>query len=426
MDYTPFVHLATSLGLGLLVGLQRERANSEIAGIRTFGLITLSGTFCALLAEATDSRWLIAAGAIAVTILIAAANFIRADTLRAEEADDVGIGQTTEIAILLMFLVGAFIPIGPTAVAVTTGASVAILLSLKRTLHRVTGNMTREDVRAIMQFAAIAFIILPLLPDQDYGPYETLNPREIWTMVVLIVGLSVVAYFVYKWAGKSIGTIAGGILGGLISSTATTVTYAKRTAGTERAGRLAALVIFIASTISFVRVLIEVGVVIPERLGVIAPPIAAMVVFMALLCCGLYWINDDEETEELPDPENPAQLKAALIFGALYAIIIFAVAAVEDYFGQRGLFVVSLISGLTDVDAITLSLSNTIKDGGLTAERGWSLILLAALSNMVFKAGLAVFLGSRNLSKYVLGATGLTIAAGALVLWLWPEGWAWG
>ena len=426
MDYTPFVHLGTSLGLGLLVGLQRERANSQLAGIRTFGLITLSGTLCGLLADTTDSLWLVAAGAIAVTLLIAAANFIRADQLRKEEAKDLGIGQTTEIAILLMFLVGAFIPLGPTPVAVATGASVAILLSLKRTLHRVTGNMSQEDVRAIMQFAAIAFIILPLLPNEEYGPYNVLNPREIWTMVVLIVGLSVVAYFVYKWAGKSIGTIAGGILGGLISSTATTVTYAKRTAGTEKAGRLAALVIFIASTISFVRVLIEVGVVIPDRLGVIGPPIGAMVLFMALLCLALYFINNEEDEEELPDPDNPAQLKAALIFGGLYAVIIFAVAAVKDYFGQSGLYAVSLISGLTDVDAITLSLSNTIKDGGLTAERGWSLILLAALANMVFKAGMAVVLGSKSLAKYILGATGLTIVGGALVLWLWPESWAWG
>ncbi|NJB84505.1 uncharacterized membrane protein (DUF4010 family) [Lewinella marina] len=420
MDYTPFVHLATSLGLGLLVGLQRERAESELAGIRTFPLITITGTVCGLFAERLDSIWIVAAGLVAVSLLVVAANLVRGESL---EEDDAGIGQTTEIAILLMFLVGAFLPIGPTSVAVATGAGTAILLSLKRTLHQVSGSMTREDVRAIMQLAAIAFIIMPVLPDADYGPYSVLNPKEIWTMVVLIVGLSVTAYFIYKWGGKSVGTIAGGILGGLISSTATTVTYAKRTAGTNGAGRLAALVIFIASTISFVRVLIEVGVVIPGQVGVIGPPILAMVFFMALICLGLYLFNNEGEEEELPDPDNPAQLKAALIFGALYALIIFAVAVAKDYFGQEGLYVVSIISGLTDVDAITLSLSNTIKDGGLTAERGWSLILIAALSNMIFKAGMAVVLGSRSLAKYIIGATALTLAAGGLVLWLWPESW---
>ncbi len=108
------------------------------------------------------------------------------------------MGQTTEIAMLLMFLVGAFLPLGPTPVAVATGAGVAILLPLKKTLHQVSGDMTQEDVRAIMKFAAIGFIVLPLLPNENYGPYAVLNPREIWTMVVLIVGLSVTAYFIYK------------------------------------------------------------------------------------------------------------------------------------------------------------------------------------------------------------------------------------
>ncbi|MBB4079834.1 uncharacterized membrane protein (DUF4010 family) [Lewinella aquimaris] len=420
MDYTPFLHLATSLGLGLLVGLQRERANSELAGIRTFPLITLTGTLCGLLYQLVESPWILVGGLLSLCLLVVTANFVRGKSL---SDDDAGVGQTTEIAILLMFLVGAFLPIGPTSVAVTTGAGVAILLSLKRTLHRVSGSMTREDVRAIMQLAAIAFIILPLLPNEEYGPYAVLNPREIWLMVVLIVGLSVTAYFIYKWAGKGVGTIAGGILGGLISSTATTVTYAKRTAGAEGAGRLAALVIFIASTVSFVRVLLEVGVVIPQHLGVIGPPMGAMVVFMALICLGLYLFNTEKDEEELPDPDNPAQLKAALIFGGLYALIIFAVAVVKDYFGQQGLYVVAIISGLTDVDAITLSLSNTIRSGGLTAERGWSLILLAALSNMVFKAGMAVVLGSRRLATYIIVATGATLGAGALVLWLWPESW---
>ncbi len=420
MNYTPYLHLGISLGLGLLVGLQRERAHSELAGIRTFPLISLAGTITGFLANEFESLWIIAAGLISVALLVVAANIVRGKSL---PEDDAGIGQTTEIAILLMFLVGAFLPIGPTPVAVATGVGVAILLSLKRTLHQVTGNMSKEDMWAIMQFAAIAFIVLPLLPNENYGPYEVLNPREIWTMVVLIVGLSVTAYFIYKWAGEGIGTIAGGILGGLISSTATTVTYAKRTANAKGAGRLAALVIFIASTISFVRVLIEVGVIIPNRLGVIGPPFGAMIVFMALVCLGLYLFNTEKEEESLPDPNNPAQLKAALLFGGLYALIIFAVAVVKDYYGQSGLYVVSIISGLTDVDAITLSLSNTIKDGGLTAEKGWSLILIAALSNMVFKAGMAVVLGSRNLAKFILGATGLTIAGGALVLWLWPANW---
>ena len=420
MDYTPFYNLGVALGLGLLVGLQRERSESKMAGIRTFPLITLSGAMTAYVAQYWESGWIVAAGALGMVLLGVGSNINRAQSSRLKE--EVG-GQTTEVAALLMFLVGAYVVVGSHAVAIAVGATVTILLHLKPTLSGFVERLGPRDTRAIMQFAALSLIILPVLPNQNYGPYQVLNPREVWTMVVLIVGLSLTAYFVYKWTSERIGTIAGGILGGLISSTATTVTYAERTKGNNKVGRLAALVIMIASTVSFVRVLIEVGVVIPNRLGVIGPPIGAVLLFMIGICVALFFFNQDKDEGKLPEPDNPAQLKSALIFGALYAVIIFAVAAATDWLGDSGLYAVSIISGLTDVDAITLSLSNTIKGGGLEAAKGWKLILIAALSNMVFKAGLAVFLGSKRLAKYVIGATILTLAAGGLVLWLWPDAW---
>lgn len=418
MNYELFYELAIALGLGLLVGLQRERSGSEIAGIRTFPIITLLGAFAGLLSEHWESAWVLAFTSLGLSLLIFSANYMR--THQDEDSDS---GQTTEVAALFMFLLGAYVVVGHRPLAIAAGALIAVLLHLKGFLNDFADRLGKKDVRAIMQFAAISLIVLPVLPNETYGPFSVLNPREIWTMVVLIVGLSLTAYFIYKWAGASVGTITGGLLGGLISSTATTVTYARRTKGNENAGRLAAFVIAVATAVAFVRVITEVAIVIPQHLGAIAPPLIALCLFMTLLCIGLYFFRNDNNDDEIPEPGNPAQLKSALVFGALYAIIIFAVAAAKEYFGQSGLYIVSIISGLTDVDAITLSLSNTIAGGGLSPEMGWKLILIASLSNMVFKGGMAVALGSRQLAWYVGVIFAITIAAGLLIVWLWPEGW---
>lgn len=423
MDYTPFVQLGISLGLGLLVGLQRERSGSRIAGIRTFAIISLLGTAAGWLAVYFENAWIIAGLGLSLALLMAAANVVRNHKV---EADNAEIGQTTEIAALLMFGLGAYIVVGSASVAVAAGVILAVVLHLRGTLDDFATNLEQKDVRAILQFAAITLVILPILPNETFGPYDVLNPREVWLMVVLIVGISVIGYFIYKWLGQSIGAVAGGVLGGLISSTATTVTYARRTSDKEEAGRLAAFIITTASAISFVRVIVEVSIVSPQFLGVIAPPLGAVFLFMVLLSLGLYFFKRDEKDEDIPNPDNPAQLKSALVFGALYAIILLAVAIVKDYFGNSGLYAVAIVSGLTDVDAITLSLANTMKGGSLEPTTGWRLILLAALANLVFKGGMAIVLGSRRLAYYVGAAFVATLVVGLLVMWLWPEAWRFG
>ncbi len=419
MDYSQLAALGIALGLGLLVGFQRERAHSRLAGIRTFALITMFGTLTGLIAESYENSWIVAAGGLSLALLIVSVNLVRT---REEGAD---LGQTTEVAALLMYAVGAYLVLGNYIVATAVGGVVAVLLHLKKALDDFSVKMPAKDATAIMQFVAISLIILPILPNQNFGPYEVLNPREIWMMVVLIVGISIAGYFIYKFIGERVGTVAAGILGGLISSTATTVTYARRTRDLGGAARLAAFIITTATAVAFVRVIIEVAAVVPGKLGVIAPPLLLMTAFMAVVCTVLYFFNpkDEASKEEIPEPENPAQLKSALIFAALYALILLAVAAARHYFGESGLYVVSVISGLTDVDAITLSLANQTDAGKLEAAIAWKLILLASLSNLVFKGGLAMALGHPGINRYILVAFGLSLAAGLLILWLWPEGW---
>jgi uncharacterized membrane protein (DUF4010 family) len=407
-----YIALGIALGLGLLVGLQRERYHSRIAGIRTFTLITLFGSVSGMIAQHFNQSWIIAIGGLSIALLLGIANFLK----RKEKDPD--IGQTTEIAALLMYAVGACLILKSHLIGVVVGAMVALLLYMKQYLSKVVTRLGEKDLRAIMLFVAITLIVLPILPDKNFGPYQVFNLREIWWMVILIVGISITGYFTYKWLGKNIGTGLSGILGGLISSTATTVTYSRQSKKTPATTRLAGFVIVTASTVAFVRVILEVSVVAPRQLKVVAPPLLLVTIFMALLAVILFYYNKND-TQQTPEPDNPAQFKTAIIFAFLYAVILLAIAFVKDKFGQVGLYFVAIISGLTDMDAITLSLSNMMNDERIEAATGWNLILLAALSNLVFKGAIAVFIGNRKLAKIIIPTFGLTLLAGGLVWWFW-------
>jgi uncharacterized membrane protein (DUF4010 family) len=406
-----FQRLGIALGLGLIVGLQRERSGSTLGGFRTFPLVTLFGAVCALLAE-TYTGWVIAAGLAALAAVIVVGHV--------ENISERG-GITTEVAMLLMFVVGAFAAVDRLQIAATLGGTVAVLLHLKPQMHQLAKKLGDPDFKAIMQFVLITLVILPIVPNEEYGPYKVLNPYKIWLMVVLIVGISLGGYIVYKFFGQRAGTLAGGVLGGLISSTATTVSYARRTKNSPEAARSAALVIMMASAIVFGRVLILVGAVAPALLPAMAGPLGT--VFVALLAISIgYWLISKKENAEMPEQGNPSELKAALVFAGLYALILLAVAATKERFGSSGLYVVSVISGLTDMDAITLSIGEMAKRNEVGVTTAWKLVLVAALSNLVFKTGVVAFLGGRALLKRVSVLFALSFAVGVAVILWWPGG----
>lgn len=407
-----FIRLAVALGLGLLVGLQREKVDSVIAGIRTFALISLFGAVCAQLAK-TYGGWILVVGLLATALLITAGNVVRMQNREAEP------GQTTEFAALVVFGLGAWVVTGSMAVPVVLAGAVVVLLHFREPIHEMVGRIAQKDLRAIMQFVLIALVILPVLPDRDMGPYGVLNPYQIWWMVVLIVGLSLAGYVAYKLFGAGAGTVLAGILGGLISSTATTASYARRSRENADLSRMAALVIMLASTVVYGRVLVEIAAVARGRLLDLGPPLAAMLGVCALVS-GAAWLLGRDGHDELPEPGNPAELKAALIFGALYAAVLLAVAFARDRFGTAGLYGVAVISGLTDVDAITLSTGRLVQGGRLDPDTGWRAILLASMSNLGFKAGIVAALGSRALLGRIALLFGAAMAGGGLILWLWP------
>jgi uncharacterized membrane protein (DUF4010 family) len=262
-------------------------------------------------------------------------------------------------------------------------------------------------------------VILPVLPDKDYGPFGAWNPHEIWFMVVLIVGISIIGYAVYKFFGQQAGTFVGGLLGGLVSSTATTVSFARRVGQEPHAVGMTAIVMVIASTVAMGRVIAEVALAAPPTFWQLAPPLLAMLAWMIVLSCAVYWFYRDDKTH-FPPPRNPAELKTALAFGALYAIVKLAVAASHHYFGRSALFGVAGLSGLTDMDAITLSTAKLVEGQQLPSDLGWQIILFAALANLAFKGGIAVILGQRQFALRAIAIFGSAIVGSALILWLWP------
>lgn len=425
----PFQQLLISLLLGLLVGLQRERTEAGLAGFRTFPLVTILGSLCAMMGEKYGFGWMLSGGFAGVITVLLIGNLSQ---LRQENPP--GAGVTTEVALLVMYAVGAFVVHGPWEIAVAVTFVVAILLQLKPQLHGFAARVGDQDIRAILQFVLITFIVLPVLErfDKGYDPFapirgifpnlglaelNVLNPYEVWLMVVLVVVISLGGYVAYKLFGQRAGTLLGGILGGIISSTATTVSFSRRSKSVAAAAGPAAIVVMIASTIAFVRVLLEIAVTAPRFFQVAIGPISVMFAATLLLAGGAWFFHREEQTE-MPSQENPTELRSALVFGVLYAVIVLAVAIGQEYF-QDALYVIAAFSGMTDMDAITLSTSNFVKDGRIDPDVGWRIIVVATMSNLVFKGAVVAFLGSPALLKKISILFGGSLLSGALVLWLW-------
>jgi len=415
INYQDIITLGIAFGLGLLVGLQRERTNNKLAGVRTFTLIAILGVISGFLTRDLENPYILPVFGICIASFMLGGNFL------SKNNEETGFGQTTEVAALLMFAIGAYLVMGDRIIGAVVGGSLAILLYIKEQLHDFIEKLNDKDLAAIMTFAGISLIILPILPDQTFGPFDVLNPRNIWLMVTLIVGISVIGYFIYKLVGKNAGLISNAILGGLISSTATTVSYARKTKDAKKIDKISAFVIAGASAVALIRIIVEIGIVIPDKLPQMILPLLAEFVVLVILCVFLfYFIKKDTHDDTMPEPKNPAQFKSAVLFGLLYGLILLAVAFVNEDLGNEVMYIVAILSGLTDVDAITLSLSQLIKNGTMEVDKGWRLILLASLSNLFFKGILAITLGSKLLAKWVSILFGIAIICGLLIIWLWP------
>lgn len=394
----------TSLAIGLLMGLERERRSSAKAGLRTFALVALLGTLAGLLAEKADTGWILAAGLLAVGAMIIAAYI--------NQPDDAGDpGTTSVVAILVCYCLGAAVWFGYGTLAVMLGIATTVLLYFKAELHGLSSQLTPKDIISILQFAVLSFVVLPILPDRNYGPYEALNPHQAWLMVVLVSGVSLAGYAALRLAGPQHGAPMMGLLGGLVSSTATTVVFSRHAHANAALARTAMVVILVASLMVLLRLTVMAAVVAPDVIESLSKVLAGGLV-LGLAATAFGW-HRLEAQGELPMPEvrNPTEIRTALGFGALYALVLFCSAWLSDVAGAKGMYAVALLSGLTDVDAITLSSLRLFSLDTLSKEQAVTAITLAVLSNLTFKAGLIVALGGWNLVRLTLPAM-VAVAAG--------------
>jgi uncharacterized membrane protein (DUF4010 family) len=401
----------TSIAIGLLIGLERERNPSAKAGLRTFALVSLFGTLMGMLGEHLDTPWLVSIGLVAVALTIIAAYL--GDEPDKPEADP---GTTTVIALIVSYALGVMIWLDMSELAVMLAIGITALLYFKPELRGFSQRLTRRDLVAVLQFSVLTFIVLPILPDQNYGPYGAFNPHQAWLMVVLISGLSLAAYTALHVVGTRHGAALLGFFGGLVSSTATTLIYSKHGKTSPALANLAAMVIVIASMVVLLRLLVMSSIVAYGALPGLAPVYAGGLI-AGLIASVHAWQQSSRGQELLlPATSNPAELHTAIGFGLLYVVVLIGSAWMADLAGSQGLYAVALVSGLTDVDAIALSSLRLFNLGQLSEQQTVTAIAIAFLSNIAFKFGMVFFIAGPALARQV--AIGFGAIAGGVLLGL--------
>ncbi len=407
-----FQKAAIALLVGALVGLERERSQTDherlFAGIRTFPLIGLLGFLSALLGTAFGP-WLLGVITAGFIALVVTSYYI--------EAMKGAHGATSEVAAIIVYVLGILIDLELYAVAIASSVVLTLFLSLKDPLQKLIANVHEEDIYATLKFAIITAIILPVLPDQTMGPLDVLNPRQVWYMVVLIAGISFAGYVLVKVFGSRKGLSLTGMMGGLVSSTAVTLSFSQKSREVPELGKTFASAIVLACTIMYPRILIEIAVVNRSLLAFIWPMIAILTASGVAASMLLLFGKRSQTTTEV-DLKNPFELMSAIKFGLIFALIIFASKAAQQYLGSSGVYLAAGLAGLTDVDAITLSMANLSKES-LSEATATTAILIAVVMNTIVKASIAFSLGAPSLRKFTLPGFGLVLVTGlALIGWM--------
>jgi uncharacterized membrane protein (DUF4010 family) len=422
--------LGVALAIGLLVGLQREwksleerrggerAAGERMAGLRTFGLIGLAGGLAGLIGGGSGV-WLVGAGLVGVALLTAAAYF-------RHSGGEQGVGLTSEVAMVVTYLLGAAAATGHTKAAAAAAVVVALLLSLKLVLHGWVAKLERHELFAALKLLLISVVLLPVLPDRGYGPWGVLNPFEIWWMVVLIAGISFVGYFAMKVGGARHGAVLTGVFGGLASSTVTTLTLARfAKAGKVDTAPLAAGILGACATM-FPRVLVVASAVNRALGTALAVPLVPMALVM-YLAAFLFWrragkggaADGGAEPDRALALQNPFQLGTALKFAALLVAVLLLGKALTAWLDEAGLYLLAAASGVADVDAITLSVAR-MAGAEVGVATGLVAVVIAATVNTLVKAAMALSVGGRALGWRV-GVSALAALGagyGAWLIWL--------
>jgi uncharacterized membrane protein (DUF4010 family) len=403
---------AISLGIGLLIGLERERKADAKAGLRTFALTAMFGCLAAMLGERSGGGWLLPAGLLMMATMMIV-------TLARDPQDDGDPGTTSVVALMLCYGLGALVWFGHATLAVMLGITTTVLLYFKAQLQGVTRSLTHKDLISILQFAVLSLVVFPILPNQDYGPYQALNPHQIWWMVVLISGLSLAGYAALRFIGNRHGAPLLGFFGGLVSSTATTMVFTRNARDDAKLIDTATLVILIANLVVILRLGIVAVVLAPSLLAPLAGVLGGGLLFGLVVVLFKWRTLTTAGDLPLPAVKNPTEIRTALTFGLLYGIVLLLSAWLQDIAGSQGLYLIAFVSGFTDIDAITLSTLRLFNQDTLSAGPAVIAIGLASLSNLTFKSGLVIAIGGKPLARRVLPglvAIGIGFTAGIVLL----------
>lgn len=401
-----------AIALGALIGLEREYAvykqrGHDFAGIRTFPLIALFGALSAYLGVII-SPWILIIGIALIGGLIIAAYFAISEHSRQF------VGSTSEIAGFLAFFIGMLCYYGEITLAVILTIIITIVLYARSVLHTFAQKIKKEEMADTLKFAVIAFVILPLLPNQGYGPYEIFNPYITWLMVVFISGIGFVGYIAMKWFGEK-GVALAGILGGLISSTAVTTSFAGRSKKEKKIHLTLALGVILANGIMLIRMLVVVFAINRNLFLKVIIPIAILAVATGIFSYILW--KKSKNVKGKVELTSPFTLSPALKFGAFFAFILAMVKIADVYLSSNGVYIVSFLSGFADVDAITISLSQLAKSS-IAESTALTGLLLAALTNIGVKGGIAYFFGGREFGRIVVAFYAVLIVIGVGLIFL--------
>ncbi|MEZ6011496.1 MAG: MgtC/SapB family protein [Hyphomonas sp.] len=403
--------LLAALAIGLLIGLERgwkDRADptgSRVAGFRTFGLIGLAGGLAATLDA--GNGFVISAGAIALALLLR-------EGFEASIDETQNVSATTMVAAVITFALGAVaVKVSP-LLAAGGGVVTAFILWLREPMHRLLDRIEQRELSAFLRLLLISVVVLPVMPNVGLGPWQVINPQHIWWMVVLISGLSFIGYLAVKFLGERGGVGLLALAGGLASSTAATLSFARLSrddtgAYTAFAGGTAA-----AWAVMVVRTILIVAGIRPSLLPGLALPMAAMFAVAALAGVLTLWLQRRKTPAQLALP-NPLDIKAALVFAGLLTAALVVSRAAQEYWGQGGILSVAAIAGTVDTDAITISMSR-LQDGPDMDQVAARAIILAVITNTLFKGGLAAVVGGRAYGTRVLLTAALTVSAGLLTM----------
>ncbi|WP_345985834.1 MgtC/SapB family protein [Sulfurimonas sp. HSL-1656] len=395
MEYAVLKSMLIALLLGFMIGMQRTmsylpRGKESFAGSRTFALLALIGYLAGWLGEAVPG-FVFAATAV-VGLLVGLSYYLKVTRFHQT-------GMTTQVAALVTFFLGLMVYAALENYAIFIAVVMVVLLEIKPRLREFESHLSSTDISAAVLLLAMSFVVLPVLPNTMIGPYELFNPYKTWLMAVIIAAISFVGYAAVKLWGHQRGLFITGAAGGLISSTGVAVSLSKMFAGQTTLLNNYAAGVAIACTFMYLRVLFEAAVISPALAKALAPAYLAATAAGLLFTYYLYSRSQsaDIRLENQAMTKNPLQLSEALKFGLLFGIIYGAIAFTENRFGDIGVYIVSFISGITDVDAITLSLSELTRDQKLAMTTAMNGIVIASVTNSLVKLGIVFWIGGLKL-----------------------------